>query len=204
MAQVTPEQIQLFAAKDSLEKEIAELQDLLDLAPEGEGRDQLAEDIKKLETNRETVLQSLGKARPEEFGTEAAFEKMLKDRSPAEKRKSIEAKVDEKNNLEDESNKLKGVLRIASAELKKTLGKDAARTGQLEQQIRETELVLAQNEKRRIEAWKTLKELDAKSYGADADFEIAEAAREAQDLKKATEEEIDDVLSALHENIDKS
>src|SRR6185369_9829570 len=72
MAQVTPEQIQLFAAKDSLEKEIEHLQGLHELALEGEERDKLGEEIKQLEANREEVLQSLGKARPEEYGTEAA------------------------------------------------------------------------------------------------------------------------------------
>jgi len=204
MPQVTPEQIQLFAAKDNLEKEIEHLQGLYDLALEGEERDKLGAEIQALETNRETVLQSLAKARPEEYATEAAFEKMLKEKSPKEKEKTLETKEREKNDLEDEAMKLKNKLRLANTELKQVIGTNAARSGQLEQQIRETEIVLGQTEKRRIEAWKALKSLDEKKYGADADLEIAEAAHAAQSLNKASDQEIEDVLANLHEHIDQA
>jgi hypothetical protein len=164
MAFVKPEHVQLFAARDSLDKEIEHLQTLHDLALEGEERDKLSEEIKQLQENRDVVMQSLGKARPEEFGTEAAFESVIRDTSRLEKRKALEAKEKSKDELEDASRKLKGRLRLLTAEHKQMVGKNMARAHELETEMREVQTQFEASEAKRLEAWKDLAELDPDAF----------------------------------------
>ena len=204
MQPITPEMARLNASKMELEEEMKELQELIALAPDKESAAQMEADLENLEKNHEKILESLAGLAPEAFGDEAAFEKMLKEKSPREKEKAIEAAEKKKDDSEDRAHALKGKLRLDKSELAQVVGKNAARSGQLEQQIRETEAELVRNDANRLEAWKALKTLDPETFGADADIEIAEAAHEASNLKKATDEEIEDVLASLHEHIDKS
>ena len=201
MAPITPEMAQLSVAKDTLDKEMDQVQTLIELSADEEATEGYKNELKALEANREVVLNRLAELAPEQFGTEAKFEQLLKQ-SPSEKRKNIENTERQKNDLEDASLKLQGKIRLAKSELEQALGKNAERSADLDKQIRELETELASNETKRLEAWSTLKQLDEKTYGADADLEQAEAARTAKKQEAAMEAEINDALSTLHERIE--
>lgn len=169
MAPVTPEQIRLFSAKNTLDQEIDHLQTLHELALEGEERDKIAEDIKQLEANRGKILESLGQARPEEYADEAAFEKLLQepiravDRAKSEK---IAATLSEKNRLEEESYALEGELRLK--------GKYT------QEEMDEKKITLEKKHEARLAAWQKLADLDPARFQAAAVREISEAADEAK------------------------
>ena len=201
MAPITPEMAQLSVAKDTLDKEMDQVQTLIELSADEEATEGYKNELKALEANREVVLNRLAELAPEQFGTEAKFEQLLKQ-SPSEKRKNIENTERQKNDLEDASLKLQGKIRLAKSELEQALGKNAERSADLDKQIRELETELASNETKRLEAWSTLKQLDEKTYGADADLEQAEAARTSKKQEAAMEAEINDALSTLHERIE--
>jgi hypothetical protein len=190
-------------AKTELESRIKNLQDLIDLSDEPEARASMEKEIAELEDNRQGILEQLGELRPEEYATEAAFENMLKDKAPAEKRKAIERKEKERDDFEDASRKLKGQLRLLAEEHKHMIGKDVARSHELEAEMREAQTKLDASETNRLEAWRTLAELDPKQFGADAELELSLAQQQKANLTEATEEEAEDVLSALREQIGK-
>jgi hypothetical protein len=201
--------IGLLDAKTKLEARIAELEGLADLAPDKEGRETLEAEIKDLEENRVGILQSLGELRPEDFGTEAAFEKALNDpesglRKRAEENRKVilESKEEEKDELEDASRKLKGRLRLLTAEHKQMVGKDMARAHELETEMREVQTQFEAMEAKRLEAWKDLADLDPDAYGADAELELSMASKSTKELAAASEAEEEDVLAALHEHIE--
>ncbi|HVM90727.1 MAG TPA: hypothetical protein VMU11_02430 [Verrucomicrobiae bacterium] len=201
--------IGLLDAKTKLEARIGELENLADLAPDKESRASLEAELKDLEENRVGIVQSLGELRPEDFGTEAAFEKALNDpestlRKRAEENRKIiiESKEEEKDELEDASRKLKGRLRLLTAEHKQMVGKDMARAHELEAEMRETQTQLEEAEGKRLEAWKALADFDPETFGADAQLEFAAAAKSKKEIAAASEEEAEDVLAALHEQIE--
>ena len=166
---VTPEQIRLFSAKNTLDQEIDHLQTLHELALEGEERDKISEEIKQLEANRGKILESLGQARPEEYADEAAFEKILNepmrsvDKAKAEK---IAATLNEKDRLEEESYALEGKLRLKDKYTPAEIG--------------EMQAALKETHEARLAAWQKLSDLDPARFQTAAVKEISEAADEAK------------------------
>lgn len=209
MAPITPEMMQLSIAETKLEKDIEDLQTQIEGRSDDTTTRELQKKLVKVKENRRAILDRLVELAPTEFTSKKQWEEMQDQASGkrgAERAKKalIEVAVAEKDDLETTRHDLKGKLLLAKGEHKEVLGKNVARSGELETQIRELENELEETEKQRLEAWKTLSELDPAEFKKDADEEIAFAAITSRGMEKTNESEIDDLLANLHEGIEKT
>ena len=189
----------LLNAKVQLEQEIEELVNRKAHTPEGEGREALKKSITELEENKRDVLDTLAKLRPEEFANEAAFEKAL----ASEKPKRIREAEKVKNDLEEKVDKLRGKLRLLSAEYSEAVGKNLTRAHELEAEMTPLQTEFLKADRERLAAWEQLATLDKKRFGEQAQFEKTVA--KSSEAKKTTglDEDEEDILKNLRADIGK-
>jgi hypothetical protein len=197
--------VNLLSAKTELDRQITDLQELIELGADPQTRTEIEQDIRALETNRAEVLSALAELRPEEYADEAAMERALQ-KPTQEFEQERERALQLKNDLEERVGALKGDLRLRSAELEEARLKNPAMAAELEHESTELQTELLKLEGDRIKAWEALALLDSKRFGADAELErsLYEQEKSQRDAfaraeSSKTIEEIQERISRLGE-----